>query len=548
MTADTALHRGRESFRGRAWTEACAQLTAADHQSPLQVDDLETLAVAAYLVGDDANSTDVWTRAHHERLNAGDAPRAARCAFWLAFALLNKGELARSSGWVARARRLLDEGRHDCVERGYLLWPAALEHMFSGDAAAAHATFGEATKIGERFADTDLVVLARHGQGRALIHLGETARGVALLDEAMVAITAGEVSPIVVGDVYCSVIEACWEIFDVRRAQEWTSALSRWCDSQSDSVVYRGQCLVHRAEIMQLHGAWPDALEEIHLACERLSHPAHPAIGAALYQQAELHRLRGEFASAEKAYRQASQRGREPQPGLAQLRLAQGQVEAAATAIRRAVDEGHDRATRARVLAAGVEILLALRDLDAARAAANELSTIAGDLDATFLRALSATATGALLIAENDARQALDVLRRAWASWRDLDAPYEAARVRVLVALACRALGDEDGAEMELDAARATFELLGAAVDLARVQALLRTTELPARDGLTGREVQVLTLVATGRTNRAIAGELFISEKTVARHVSNIFTKLGLSSRAAATAYAYEHGFRQSPA
>jgi ATP/maltotriose-dependent transcriptional regulator MalT len=369
--------------------------------------------------------------------------------------------------------------------------------------------------------------------------MGETAAGVALLDEVMVAVTAGEVSPVYAGLVYCAVIEACQEIFDVRRAGEWTSALSSWCESQPGLVAYRGECRVHRAEIMLLHGAWGEAANEVGQACERLA--GRPAVATAFYYQAEVHRLRGEFAEAEEAYRQAGQWGREPQPGLAMLRLAQGQVDAAAVAIRRVTDEANDSVARSKLLGPFVEIMLAAEDPSAARVAADELAQIADDLRAPMLRAVSGQATGSVLLCEGDVHAALVVMRLALAVWRELDAPYEAARARVLIGLACRELGDRDAAGIELDAACSVFRQLGARPDLARVDALSPTVKSRTPMGLTGREVEVLALLATGKTNREIAAALVISEHTVARHVQNILAKLGVSSRTAASAFAFEH-------
>jgi ATP/maltotriose-dependent transcriptional regulator MalT len=540
VTPSEACARGREAFGRRAWAEALAELSAADRQAPLEPEDLERLAMAAYLAGNDDASVGAWERAHHELLRRGEVLPAARCAGWLVFVLMTGGEFARAGGWLARARRLVDD-EGDCAEQGHLLVPEAFQHAYAGDWPSAYALAGQAAAIGDRFADVDLVTLARNVQGRALIAQGKTVEGMTLLDEIMVAVMADEVSEIVAGSVYCSVIEACQEVFDLRRAQQWTAALTHWCDSQPDLVPFSGHCLVHRAEIMQLHGAWPDALEAAQQARERLLQRPQPAVGAAFYQQAELHRLRGEFAQAEAAYQQASRWGREPQPGLARLRLVQGQIDAAAAAIRRVVDAAQDRVARSRLLPAHVEIMLAAGDIDAARAAADELSKIADDLDAPLLRALAAQAQGAVLLLEGDARAALAALRPAWTAWQELEVPYEAARARVLIGLACRQLGDEDSAEMELDAARWIFGRLGAGPDVAHAQSLSGKAAATPASGLTARELEVLRLVATGKTNRVIAADLFVSEKTVARHVSNIFTKLGLSSRAAATAYAYEH-------
>ncbi len=543
-----AVDRGRSSFGRRAWEDAWAQLSAADGEVPLGPADLERLAVAALLTGRDEDSVQVWARAHHVAVALGDIATAARCAFWMAFVLVNRGRLAHAGGWIHRAQRLLDASGLDCVEQGYLRYAAALRRTFAGDPPGACAGFAASAELGDRFSDAQLGALARVGRGRCLIHLGEVAEGMASMDDGMVAVTAPEVSPAVVGDLYCTVIEGCQEVCDVRRAQEWTEALSRWCEGQPQLVLYRGQCLVHRAELMLLRGAWSDAGLEVQRACERLARPAGPPVlGAASYVRAELHRLRGEFPEAEEAYRQAHRWGRRPQPGLAQLRLRQGRVEEAAAALRRALDEAGDPGTRSRLLAGHVDVLLAAGDVAAASAAAEELSALAAGLDTSLPHAEAWHATGAVLLAEGDPRAALSALHRAVAAWRELGAPYEAARARVLIGLACRSLGDADGARMELDAARSVFQELAAAPDLASVEALLPGRAPRTADGLTAREVEVLTLVATGRTNRAIAAELCISEKTVATHVSSVFSKLGLSSRSAATAYAYTHDLVPAP-
>ena len=536
------LARARDAFRVRAWAEAHALFGAADRVTPLAPEDLDRFAVAACLVGRESEAAELWTRAHREHLAAGQPEAAARCACWLAVGLLERGEPAQCGGWIARARRVLDEHGSDSVERGYLLLPEGMRVLAEGDFGGAAEVFARALAIGLRFGDPDLAALGRLGQGRALIRLGKAVEGVSLLDEAMVAVTAGELSPLVAGDLYCGVIAGCQEIFDWRRAQEWTAALSRWCAAQPDLVPYRGQCLLRRAELMQLHGEWTEAAAEARRACERLAEPAGQAgLGAAFYQLGELHRLRGESAEAEEAYRQAVRFGRRPQPGLALLRLALGEVDAALASIRNAVAETPERRGRPRLLAALVEIALAAGDLETARSAAEELEAAALELGAPYLRALARQSAGAVLLARDEPRAALGTLREAEDLWRRLEAPFDAARTRTLAALACRALGDEIGAAMELDAVGGALRAIGAAPELARVERMRREPAGRGAGKLTARELEVLRLVATGLSNRAIAGRLRISEKTVARHVSNIFLKLGLSSRSAATAYAYRH-------
>jgi ATP/maltotriose-dependent transcriptional regulator MalT len=518
----------RDAFARRAWREATTAFAAID--SPT-IDDLESLAAAAYLVGDGSTAIDAWTRAYQAATDTDDPHRAARNAFWIGFTLLNRGDMAPAVAWFGRAAAAI--GDEECAEAGYVLIPAAVQAMFGGDPDTALGIFRRAADIAVRYKEPDLLALARMGIGQSLRHKGDIAAGMALLDEAMVSITANEVSPVVAGFIYCGVIVACREAFDLRRAHQWTTALVDWCASQPDLVPYRGQCLVHRSELLTARGNWRGALDEAERAREDLSTIGSPAIGDAFYQLGELRRMRGEHALAEAEYRRANEAGRVPQPGLALLRLATGQAEAANATMKRLLDEPGERI---RLLPAAVEIRLAVGDIAGARTACDELRELVTHGGSDYLRGVGARAHGATLLAEGDARAASAALREAFDIFRDLGAVYESARTRVLIAKACHELGDADGAALEADAARATFGELGAADDLAMLDERQRTP-----GGLTQREVEVLRLVAAGKTNRAIATELVLSEKTVARHVSNIFTKLGVASRAAATAYAYEN-------
>jgi DNA-binding CsgD family transcriptional regulator len=539
-TADTQAQ-GRTAFARQVWADAYAKLTRADADARLLPGDLERLATAAYLTGREDEAIQAWTRAHRALVDDGEADRAARCAFWLSHNLLLAGEAAQSHGWLTRAEKLL--GERDCVEQGYVLVIRALLELGQGDPAGSRDTSRRLTDIAVRFGDVDLTTFGLLCQGKALIELGSVAEAMELLDEAIVAIATREASSIVTGIVYCAALLACRRAFDLRRAQEWTAALSNWCDWQPDLVPFRGQCLVHRSEILQLRGDWPDAVRAVHDACERLADPLQPSIGMAFYQLGELQRLRGDLGAAEQAYREANNHGYEPQPGLALLRLAQGRTDAAAATIRRLMEHTPGASARNHVLAAGVEIMLAAGDVPTARTAAEELTRLAEERDTSLLRAEAAAATGKVQLADGDPRTALVTLRRALAAWQELDAPHLAAQTRVLAGLACRRLGDQDSATLEWEAARRTFESIGAARDLARLADVAEPKEHYKRaDGLSRRERQILAYAAAGKTNREIADELVISDKTVERHLSNIYRKLGLHNRSAATAYAYRHG------
>ncbi|HET6869695.1 MAG TPA: LuxR C-terminal-related transcriptional regulator [Solirubrobacteraceae bacterium] len=536
------LGRGREAHAGERWAEGYDSLVAADRSDGLGAADLELLATCAYMLGRVEDYFRCLERAYQAYLREGSALAAVRCAFWIGVHLAQRGEMGGAGGWLGRAQGLLDREEADRVEAGYLLLPRVFEQEGSGDLEAASVTATEAAAIGERFGDSDLFALAAHEHGHILIRLGRPAEGLVLLDAAMVLVTAGELSPVVSGIVYCGVILACRDAHELGRAREWTAALSAWCERQPDLVAFTGRCLVHRAEIMQLGGDWPAALEEARRAKERCLRGENPkAAGDACYQRGEVHRLRGEFTAAEEAYREASAHGREPQPGLALLRLAEGNVEAAAASIRRVLVEADEPGKRAAVLPGYIEIMLAVDELEAALDACRELSALAAAYERSALGATALRARGALELARGDPRAALAALRRAAAAWQQLEAPYEAARVRELLGLACRELGDEDAVTLELGAARDAFERLGAAPDLARLSTLLDIVGASDSHGLTERELEVLRLVAAGKSNREIAGELVISEHTVARHLQNIFAKLGLSSRTAASAFAFEH-------
>lgn len=550
MQSAESLERGREAFIRRAWSDAFELLELADRTTALEPVDLERLATAAYLTGRDERSTDAWRRAHQAWLLQGDPGRAVRTAFWLGFGLIQRGDMAQGGGWLARAGRLVEEHALDTVDCGYLLVPAGLMALGEGEPARALERFGEAESLGRRFGDRDLEALGVLGRGEALLRSGRTSEGLRLFDEAMVSVTAGETSPTVSGIVYCAVIDACQHVYDVRRAREWTAALDRWCDRQPGLVPYRGQCLVHRAQVLQIRGEWEAATVEVEQARRRLSDPPHPAVGMAHYQLGELRRLRGEFRAADDAYRRAHAAGRDPQPGLALLRLAEGATNVAASAIGSALASAGDAVARVQLLPAYVEIMLAADRREEAAVAADELDALA-DHGATMLGAVAAQTRGSVLLAEGDAEAALVPLHDALAAWQELDAPYESAQVRVLIASACRRLDDRDRADLECEAARVDFDALGAMPALARLDRLLaddaddvaRPSELPrSQHPITDRELDVLRRVAAGRTNREIASELSISEKTVERHLGNVFTKFDVPNRAAAVAHAYRHG------
>ena len=538
MHADV-LTTAREAYGRRAWTQAHELFRRVDAAAPLAPEDLERLAVAAYMLGLDDEQLGALARAHDAHRGDGSRLGAVRAAYWLAVHLTIRGETGRATGWLGRAQRLMEREGGDCVERGYLASADALRCMVAGDWPATRAAAADAVGAGERFGDPDLVALGLIDLGRALIEEGSVDEGLGKLDQAMVAAAAGELSPVATGLVYCSVIEGCHATYELARAREWTVALTDWCAQQPDLVPFTGTCLIHRAEILQIRGAWDEALVEAERGRQRFAQRGdRRAAGEASYRCGEILRVRGDLARAEEAFRDASRLGREPQPGLALLRLAQARIDAASAAITVVLDAAAGWAERARLLPAYVEIALATGEIDGARAACDELDEIARRNGRAMLLACAAQARGAVELAAGDARAAARLLRRASRLWLELEAPYEAAQARLLVAEACRSMHDDGTAELELEAARDEFARLGAEIDLARAR---RAPAAAGGHGLTPRELQVLRRLATGESNKAIAARLGLSRRTVDRHVSNLYAKLDVSSRAAATAYAYEH-------
>ena len=497
------LKLGREAFGARRWSAATEALGAADERSPLDASNLELLATALFMVGREEEHVVVLERAHQRHLEAGSLRAAAACAFWLGMQLFMGGELSRGGGWLARANRLIEQDGSDCVERGYLMMPEAYRAEAAGDLDAALGAAAAAAGVARRFGDPDLLALATHAEGRLLVAGGRIREGLERLDEAILGVTSGGVSPRASGIVYCGAIDACRMAFDPQRAREWTDALYAWCETQPDMLAFTGDCHLHRGELLELHGSWTEALAELQRAAQRARRAGNVRVAAgAAYHRGEIHRLRGELDAAERAYRDAARGGHEPQPGLALLRAARGDSAAAVATMRRLRDDAADPADCARLLPAYVEIMLGAGDLDAAREACDELEAIVADRPSDLLSAAAAHARGAVTLAAGDPRAAHRPLRKALGAWHELDAPFEAAQVRLLLADACRALGDEDSAQVELQAARETFSALGV---LPRIEA--------ARDmhGLTARELEVLRLVAAGQTNRAIAEELVLS-------------------------------------
>ena len=535
--SEEELEAGRLAFARRDWATAHAALSGAD----LTAGDLELLSVASFLLARDEEGTRALEAAHRAWVVARESDHAARSAAWLALLHLLRGEDAVGTGWLARAERIVSDAPGPCAARGLVLVPAVLEALGRGDARAAMSAAEEMLAIGQEFADVDVTAFGLLTCGEAAVAAGDLEPGLRLFDEVMVAVSADDLSPITAGIVYCAVIEGCMRAFDLRRAAAWTEALRRWCDGQPDLVPYRGQCLVHRSQVLQAQGAWDEATSEVERACEALSDPAHPALALAWYQKGELHRVRGELDDSGRAYREAGRHGFDPLPGFALLRLAEGRLDAALALVERMLEQRGPVVGRPPALSAAVEVLLAAGDSGRARIVCDELVALTEQLAAPALRPVAAYASGVVHLVEGAPGNALEALRDARDQARRLGLPHEEARARLQAATACRALGDEDSAEMELDAAIVLLERLGAGPDLGRAHAM-RAAHAGPTTVLTRRECEVLRHVAAGMTNREIAGALHISEHTVARHLQNIFTKTGCPSRSAATAYAYQQG------
>ena len=504
------------------------------------MDDLAAMADSAWWLGLNKEALAAFEEAFGLYERAGRVASAAKLALDIGFLWMLRGEVALGEGWVSRGRRLLRD-LPDCVEQGYGLAVTLEEAVSAGRFDDAVAIARDVQACGARFQDSTLHTVGMVGEGIALIRAGRAAAGWAVLDEAMLPVAAGHVTPDWTGNIYCQMMAICHDLADLRRARYWTDTTERWCGHFSPAVMFLGVCRMHRVRLLAVQGDWSRAEDEAWRVGEELADLNVPAVAESHYQIGEIRRLRGDLAGADASYSRAHQLGRDPQPGLALLRLAEGRIGPASASIRAGLAGcPDDPLSRAPLLAAQVEIALAKGDVDEAIEAAGELELIAGNFASPGLQVLARQAAAAASLARGSHADALRQLREAVRRWQDLDVPYEAARSRVMAAQAYRAIGDREAAILELEAAAAVFEALGAAGDATQVELLMSDRVLPG--SLTVREVEVLSCVAAGQTNREVAAALFISEKTVARHLSNIFTKLAVSSRTEAAAFAFSHG------
>ena len=524
------LGEARTAYAERAWQRAYDAFAAAEGEAPLDAEDYDRFAVTAHLLARMPDYFAIRERAYRRLLERGEALAAAEAALWIGTQKIVQGEVAEGGGWIARAARIVADDGTDSKAAAFLTVSSAFEAAAGGDLERAAHISEECVRAARRLGSEQYAALSLHQQGQFLLAAGRTDEGLACLDEAMLGVASGVCSAMVEGIIYCGVIEGCWSIYELTRAQQWTAAMTQWVTAQPDLGNFTGECKVRRAELKQFNGRWPEALDE--LGAMGIAEPDQWASGRAATVRGNLDRLQGSFDSAEEYFTLASRLGEDPQPGLALLRLARGSVQAAAAMIRRSLAETRQTGKRIQVLAAATDILLAVGETEAAEDTAGELRDIASVNRSPVVVALGQHALAAACLARGAPAEALPLLREALGTWVRTRAPYDEARTRVLLADACRALGDRESADREVDTARAIFEELGAMPDLAK---LTGSDEL-----LSPRELEVLRLVATGATNRAIAESLVLSERTVDRHVSNIFGKLGVSSRAAATAYAFE--------
>ena len=545
--AAAAVSHARELHRLTRWDDACVEFLAADAEQALDVADLELLAEAAQLTGRHHEAASALEGAFTLRAAAADLPRAATAAFWLYLLYTYAGEFARGSGWMSQLRDLSEQLDAD-EEPGWLHIAAAHRLIAQGRYDDARAELPGAVAQGRERGEVDLEAFARMLTGRSLLLAGRLDEGLSYMDQAMLRVTSGKTSPRMTGILYCAAIGTCeGDAWELARAQEWALSLERWMASLSTTFggALLDNCRVYRAALKRRRGQLTEARDELEEAARNLADNANGALaGHAFYELGEVHRLLGHDNAAEVAYRRAASLGAGVHPGLALLRLRAGDTDAAATGLRRALAEATRPAERARFMPSMVSVLVAAGLLEEAERIIVELDGVSRSMASSALNAELARAQGEFALSGGSDEAALPSLRHAADLWRQLAAPYETARTRMLIAQACRSLGDDEGARIELEAARATFAQLGARPDLDSVEILMNTGS--SRKALSSRELEVLRLIAAGRTNRSIASELFVSERTVHRHVSSIFGKLGVRSRAEAAAYAVEHHLLQA--
>jgi ATP/maltotriose-dependent transcriptional regulator MalT len=543
LEPEDAVQRGRGAYAQADWKAARDAFTQAHSAGSLGVDDLALLGRAAWWLGDVHQALSLSEEVFAQYCAVDRTRDAAMTALQLSLLWMTRGDLTVGAAWLARARRLLADLPED-PGHGYLIY---LETSMSLDGHAepwAAASVDRLRALAASTGDPALASLSDVASGMAALRRGDTDEGFERLDEAMLPVLAGRVAGEWAGDVYCTIIHVCHELADFQRMEDWTAATERWCTHFGSDAIYTGICRVHRLELLSARGEWAHAEARIARESQDLLR-ANPWVASeGFYQLGEIHRLRGDSEAAREAFAAARRAGSDAQPGAALLDLADGHTEEAWRGITDALDT-RDQLARARLLRSAVEIALAAGRLGDAEPLGDELREAASRYATRGFRAWAAHVEGMLALTHRDHVRALDRLNEAESLFRLDRLPYDTADALVWIARTHRASGDDARSRRAIRRAREILAELGAAAEFATLgenDGAIAPAAATTFGPLTTREAEVLACVASGASNRDVAARLYISEKTVGRHLANIYAKLDVGTRTAAAAWWHAHG------